>query len=162
MELERIHKEKFSSKEVDENEDEDEDEDENENEESKSTPVNEARDYIRQLENIKDKDGNTLMHMAVKNIKKLKDSTYLNRLLELGFPMYQMNYKKMPTIYQLCEWPDDEMFVQAYTMFKKRGYNPLYIQSILIGIETSFLQYFFQNGHVTPAKINAIMSPLDL
>ena len=47
MELERIHKEKFSSKEVDENEDEDEDEDENENEESKSTPVNEARDYIR-------------------------------------------------------------------------------------------------------------------
>jgi len=51
------------------------------------------------------------MHMAVKNIKKLKDNSYLNRLLDLGFPMYQINYEKIPTVYHLCEWADDEMFV---------------------------------------------------
>ena len=101
MELERIYKEQLISEEADENEDE----------EAKATPVNEAREYIRQLEDIKDKAGNQLMHMAVKNIKKLKDSSYLNRLLDLGFPMYQINYEKIPTIYHLCEWADDEMFV---------------------------------------------------
>ena len=51
------------------------------------------------------------MHIAVKNIKKLKDNSYLNRLLDLGFPMYQINYEKIPTVCHLCEWADDEMFV---------------------------------------------------
>ena len=51
------------------------------------------------------------MHMAVKNVKKLKDNTYLNRLLDLGFPMYQINYEKVPTVYHLCDVPDDNSFV---------------------------------------------------
>jgi|LauGreDrversion4_2_1035121.scaffolds.fasta_scaffold598810_1 hypothetical protein len=102
------------------------------------------------------------MHMAVKNVKKLKDNTYLNRLLDLGFPMYQINYEKLPTIYHLCDIPDDISFVQAYNMFKKRGFNPLHVQTVLTGFETSFLAYYFEHGHVSPAKIMAIFSPLDL
>jgi hypothetical protein len=66
------------------------------------------------------------MHMAVKNVKKKGENSFLNRLLELGFPMYQINYEKIPTAYHLCELADDNQFVQAYTLFKKRGFNPLY------------------------------------
>ena len=47
-------------------------------------------------------------------------------------------------------------------MFKKRGFNPLFKQSILTGIETCFLDHFFKTGHVTPAKIKVILLPLDL
>jgi hypothetical protein len=39
------------------------------------------------------------MHIAVKNIKKLKDNSYLNRLLDLGFPMYQINYDIIRNIF---------------------------------------------------------------
>ena len=119
--------------------------------------VVDIRAFIAELCKITDKRGHPIIHLAAMEAVKSGDVRYLQRLIEVGFPMYQEDYRRRHPAFNLADIRDDNLFITCYNIFKKRGFNPLRKCSER-KYEVSFLDHFFYVGHVTSAKIRAIFS----
>ncbi|TNV77784.1 hypothetical protein FGO68_gene17567 [Halteria grandinella] len=119
------------------------------------------KDYIRELLKIADKAGNYLVHLAAQKVTLKQEIRYLERLLGIGFPLYQESRLHQFASFEIAILQNDELFCKAYQPFKKRGFNPYQILTTSDQKTTnSFFGIFCKNGHISPKKIEIILSRL--
>lgn len=86
--------------------------------------IKDARQYIEELSNITGKEGLPIIHLAAVAAAKGQDTGYLQRVLDLGFFIYQEDSHHLYPALHLAQIQDDVLFAKCYAMFKERGFDP--------------------------------------
>ncbi|CDW82580.1 UNKNOWN [Stylonychia lemnae] len=129
---------------------------EEEKEEGKFSPeqLKVPSKFIQAL-SAKSKDGKgNLLDFAITETIKHKDTRFIKRLLDIGFPLYKYNGESQ--IWKITQNTDNQLFESVLMMFIKAGFN---IQKPIREDGLSFIDILF-SSHVNEQRINQALTYL--